>query len=193
MRVVFVLLAAMAAVAIGTHWGSDVPAMRSAQVIKPSLSDLEQQALADAAECQGGAHSFDDATCRKRDAAFEDLKNRGTCWTYSDDRVLPVDYDWHDCDQSAPVGFSPPAPVVEATPVDEHLVTREIYEQVRLGMTHDQVAASVGTPGVEQSSSQIPGVGSYQTYTWGNPDGSSMILQFQNGFLASKTQNSLPL
>jgi len=70
------------------------------------------------------------------------------------------------------------------------VVTLAEYEQVREGMTYEQVRSIIGTPGQELSRSDLAG---YTTvmYSWSNPNGSNMNAMFQNGRLVNKAQFGL--
>ncbi|SMO38524.1 DUF3862 domain-containing protein [Melghirimyces algeriensis] len=73
---------------------------------------------------------------------------------------------------------------------EDREITKEKYEQVKNGMSYDEVVKVIGFEGEEQSQSEV---GEYKTviYTWKNPDGSNMTATFQNGELTSKAQFGL--
>lgn len=73
---------------------------------------------------------------------------------------------------------------------DPPVVTLAEYEQIREGMTYEQVRTVIGTPGEELSRSDLAG---YTTvmYSWSNPNGSNMNAMFQNGRLVNKAQFGL--
>ncbi len=70
------------------------------------------------------------------------------------------------------------------------VVTLAEYEQIREGMTYEQVRGIIGAPGQELSRSDLAG---YTTvmYSWSNPNGSNMNAMFQNGGLVNKAQFGL--
>lgn len=70
------------------------------------------------------------------------------------------------------------------------IVTLAEYEQIREGMTYEQVKTIIGTPGQELSRSDLAG---YTTvmYSWSNTNGSNMNAMFQNGRLVNKAQFGL--
>lgn len=70
------------------------------------------------------------------------------------------------------------------------VVTLAEYEQVREGMTYEQVRDIIGASGQELSRSDIAG---YTTvmYSWSNSNGSNMNAMFQNGRLVNKAQFGL--
>jgi hypothetical protein len=80
-----------------------------------------------------------------------------------------------------PQSFGAPAPVV----------TKAEFDQIREGMTYEQVQRIIGAPGEVQSSSDLAG---YKTvmYAWMNSNGSNMNAMFQNGKLVQKAQFGLP-
>jgi hypothetical protein len=75
--------------------------------------------------------------------------------------------------------FGPPA-----------VVTQEKYAQILEGMTYQEVRDVIGTDGEELSHSDIAGFTTV-AYSWRNPNGSNMMIMFQNGRLVSKTQFGL--
>lgn len=80
-----------------------------------------------------------------------------------------------------PQAIAAPAPVV----------TKAEYDQIREGMTYDQVVRIIGAPGDEQSRTDLAGFTTVM-YAWMNSNGSNMNAMFQNGELVSKAQFGLP-
>lgn len=72
-----------------------------------TVPELKRQWLVMNEECRGGQHSPDDDVCTARDNIGVELERRGICWSYSDWRVYPTDYDWHPCSQATPKGWKP--------------------------------------------------------------------------------------
>jgi hypothetical protein len=70
------------------------------------------------------------------------------------------------------------------------IVTLAEYEQVREGMTYEEVTSVIGAAGQELSRSDLAG---YTTvmYSWANSNGSNMNSMFQNGRLVNKAQFGL--
>lgn len=73
---------------------------------------------------------------------------------------------------------------------DPPVVTLTEYEEIREGMTYEQVKGIIGAPGQELSRSDFSG---YTTvmYSWTNPNGSNMNAMFQNGRSVRKAQFGL--
>lgn len=69
-------------------------------------------------------------------------------------------------------------------------VTAAEYAQISTGMSYAQVAAIIGAPGEESSSSDLAGIKT-EAFTWKNFDGSNALLMFQNDKLISKAQFGL--
>lgn len=71
------------------------------------------------------------------------------------------------------------------------VVTLGEYNQIREGMSYEDVRRIIGASGEELSRSNIAG---YITvmYSWANSDGSNMNAMFQNNRLISKAQLGLP-
>ncbi len=71
------------------------------------------------------------------------------------------------------------------------------YNKVEIGMSHKQVAEIMGDKGIEEARSEmpeIPGVSPkvvFTSYTWQNPDGSNMGIQFENDKVTTKAQAGL--
>lgn len=76
--------------------------MSSARSYPQTNAELKRQWLAMNEECRGGQHEPDDDVCTARDNIGVELERRGICWSYSDWRVLPTEYDWHPCGQPRP-------------------------------------------------------------------------------------------
>lgn len=74
--------------------------------------------------------------------------------------------------------------------IETPAVTMAQFKALKTGMTYDQVKKVMGSPGEETSNSSVAGV-TMQMYSWGNLNGSNMILTFTNGKLDSKTQIGL--
>jgi hypothetical protein len=74
---------------------------------QPPIASMEHQWGRLNEECRGGSHTPDDAVCTRRDRVGEALQRRGICYSYSDWRVFPVDYDFHPCSQTHPKGWVP--------------------------------------------------------------------------------------
>ncbi len=68
--------------------------------------------------------------------------------------------------------------------------TREMYDEIQKGMSHAQVAATLGTPGRQISSSYFDGAVN-EIRVWMNPDDSHICAVFQNGKVLVKTQFGL--
>jgi hypothetical protein len=64
------------------------------------------------------------------------------------------------------------------------------YEQIREGLTYEDVCAIIGDSGQELSRSEIAGYSSVM-YSWKNENGSNMNAMFQNGKLVTKAQFGL--
>ena len=75
-------------------------------------------------------------------------------------------------------------------------VTYSEYQDVKNGMTYEEVVEIVGEEGKEMSNIDAQGVGNAQGisakgYKWQNSDGSNMIVSFVNGEVATKAQAML--
>lgn len=76
-------------------------------------------------------------------------------------------------------------------------VTMDEYNQIENGMSYEQVTGILGSPGVQQSENQLPGVAGYMPsittvmYMWQNGDGSNMNVMFQNDKMVQKGQFGL--
>lgn len=64
------------------------------------------------------------------------------------------------------------------------------FNRVQNGMTLDQVVDIMGDGGTKSVDQEVAGY-TGQIYTWQNPDGSNMIVQFQNGEVVTKAQAGL--
>lgn len=77
---------------------------------------------------------------------------------------------------------APEAPPVSAPPADQTKVTKAQVEQLKEGMTYDEVKAILGREGE---------VGNTESYTeqisWANSDGSSLQTTFRDGKLVTFT------
>jgi len=71
--------------------------------------------------------------------------------------------------------------------VGQRIVTKDMYDQLREGMSYAQVKDIVGFPGEELSSVELGGI-STKMYMWQNMGGSNMNVTFQNGRLIAKAQ-----
>lgn len=69
----------------------------------------------------------------------------------------------------------------------QRIVTKDMYDQLREGMSYAQVKDIVGFPGEELSSVELGGI-STKMYMWQNMGGSNMNVTFQNGRLIAKAQ-----
>lgn len=69
-------------------------------------------------------------------------------------------------------------------------ITMAMYEQVKEGMTYEEVEAIMGSKGEELSRSKN---GDFEAvmYSWKNSTGSNMVAMFQNGKLTTKSQFGL--
>jgi hypothetical protein len=69
-------------------------------------------------------------------------------------------------------------------------ITLDQYNRLYTGMSYSEAVSVMGSPGVEGSRNEV---GGYVTvgYTWENPDGSNVIVIFQNDQLAQKSQAGL--
>lgn len=70
------------------------------------------------------------------------------------------------------------------------VVTKAEYDQIREGMTYEQVRAIISAPGEELSRTDIGGYTSVM-YSWSNSNGSNMNAMFQKNALVSKAQFGL--
>ena len=83
--------------------------------------------------------------------------------------------------------FVMPQSIAEPTPV----VTKSEFDQIREGMTYDQVVGIIGASGELLSSNDLAGFSTVM-YSWANANGSNMNAIFQNGKLMQKAQFGLP-
>ena len=69
-------------------------------------------------------------------------------------------------------------------------LTKENYENVKVGMTKDQVIEVLGKPG-DKSETEIPGLGlgKMEMWTWNNVGygGKVVMVNFQNGRVSDKS------
>jgi len=69
-------------------------------------------------------------------------------------------------------------------------LTKENYDQVKVGMTKDQVTELLGKPG-DKSETEIPGLGlgKMEMWTWNNVGygGKVVMVNFQNGRVSDKS------
>jgi cytochrome c biogenesis factor len=70
------------------------------------------------------------------------------------------------------------------------VVTLAEYEQVREGMSYQEVSGIIGAAGQELSRSELAGYVDV-VYSWSNENGSNMNAMFQNGKLVNKAQYGL--
>ena len=70
-------------------------------------------------------------------------------------------------------------------------MTKVEYDQIRDGMTYEQVRRIIGVGGEELSRSAVGGHTTVM-YSWKNANGSNMNAMFQNNRLVTKAQFSLP-
>lgn len=70
------------------------------------------------------------------------------------------------------------------------VVTLGEYEQIREGMTYQEVSGVIGAAGQELSRSDVAGYATVM-YSWSNENGSNMNAMFQNGKLVNKAQYGL--
>jgi hypothetical protein len=68
--------------------------------------------------------------------------------------------------------------------------TRAQFDRVSTGMSVSEVSSIMGGSGELSVDSNVAGY-SGQIYTWKNPDGSNMLVQFQNGSAITKAQAGL--
>jgi len=71
------------------------------------------------------------------------------------------------------------------------IVTQAKYDQIREGMTYEDVSQIIGTSGKEISRADSSG-STTVVYYWLNADNSSMNATFRDGRLTGKTQFGLP-
>lgn len=71
------------------------------------------------------------------------------------------------------------------------IVTKAEYDQIREGMTYEQVRSIIGATGEELSRSDLAGFTTIM-YSWSNSNGSNMNAMFQNNRLINKAQFGLP-
>lgn len=66
------------------------------------------------------------------------------------------------------------------------------FEQVRVGMTHDQVTRIMGSPGTLEGESGIADIHTVSYHWWGRGDvGANCSVMLQNGRVVSKSQCGL--
>ena len=70
-------------------------------------------------------------------------------------------------------------------------MTKAEYDQIREGMTYEEVRRVIGAAGEEVSRSDIAGFTTVM-YSWSNSNGSNMNAMFQNNALMNKAQFGLP-
>ena len=81
-------------------------------------------------------------------------------------------------------------PVVTTPKAADVEITRAEYDQIKEGMTYDEVVAIVGGPGEESSTSDIGGMSS-ASYTWKGGVTDFCLVTFIDGKMSSKTQSGL--
>jgi hypothetical protein len=98
----------------------------------------------------------------------------------------------------APVQEVTPAPLPEDTPEEAPVVvTREIYDSLRYGITYRDAVDLIGGPETESFTEYDEGVDGFTRptvtvwYRWLNPDRSSMSLGFISQKLAEKKEERL--
>jgi len=69
-------------------------------------------------------------------------------------------------------------------------VTLKEFNEIKTGMTYDEVVKIIGFKGEEGSMTELGGIKTIM-YTWNNPDFSNMNATFQNDKLVSKAQFGL--
>lgn len=75
--------------------------------------------------------------------------------------------------------------------------TMEKFDKIENGMSHQQVSEIINNPGelaIAATYPSLPGVMDkveHKIYTWKNPDGSSLDVQFQNNKAVRKSQVGL--
>ncbi len=82
---------------------------------------------------------------------------------------------------------TPPTP----QPLRKALVSMSHYNQLSPGMSYTEVVQLVGDPGTQLSYQELAGYVTY-SYSWQNPDGSNLLITFQNHRLVNKAQSMLP-
>ncbi|SIT08062.1 DUF3862 domain-containing protein [Kroppenstedtia eburnea] len=75
-------------------------------------------------------------------------------------------------------------------PKKDNEVTKAEYDQIKNGMSYQEVVNIIGFEGEENSQNEIGGTKTIM-YTWMNPDGSNMNAMFQNDKLVQKAQFGL--
>lgn len=70
-------------------------------------------------------------------------------------------------------------------------ITLDEFNQLKPGMTYQQVSQVFGSPGTLQSQTAIDGLGTSETYIWQNAPFVSAIVMFQDAKLVSKSQLGL--
>jgi len=80
----------------------------------------------------------------------------------------------------------------EQKPTNKKLrVTKEMYDQIKDGMSYAEVVKILGQEGEQLSSSSIGGF-TTEMYMWQNFDGSNINIMIQNGVVNMKSQYGLP-
>jgi hypothetical protein len=77
--------------------------------------------------------------------------------------------------------------------IASHRVTMAHYDQIKEGLTYQEVVGIVGRQGDQVLNMDIPGVpeATFSYYTWKNSDGSTLNAKFIKGRLTEKTQTGL--
>lgn len=79
-------------------------------------------------------------------------------------------------------------------PKTANVIQLSEYQQIREGMTYEEVVSIIGDWGVEASSSSYSLYGKtyvIKLYQWINENGSNMVAYFENNILNSKAQAGL--
>ncbi len=77
-------------------------------------------------------------------------------------------------------------------------ITMQEFNKIEIGMPYDTVVKIIGEKGELTGESKVSGISGISNdiminvMTWKNPDGSSAIINFQNGKVDSKVQGNLP-
>jgi hypothetical protein len=69
-------------------------------------------------------------------------------------------------------------------------VTLANYERIEVGMTHDEVVAIFGGPGVRTAQIQVGGEW-LEFYSWKAAEGGTATVTFKNGVVSTKNENGL--
>lgn len=77
-----------------------------------------------------------------------------------------------------------------AAPIDDGTITASKFTQIHSGMSYEDVVDIMGSPGSEQSSSDVAGFNTTMVQ-WANADGSNAMIMFQNGRVTMKSQFGL--